>query len=123
MAKLSIRVVLEPAGAIGPGKIRLLELVGETGSIAAAGRAMRMSYRRAWILVDDVNQLFNQPVVSTSVGGKSGGGAALTTFGQELVRRYRAIEAEAANAASAHLAFIQAEYANRPPSELLKARA
>ena len=123
MAKLSIRVVLEPAGAIGPGKVRLLELVGETGSIAAAGRAMRMSYRRAWILVDDVNQLFNQPVVTTSVGGKAGGGAALTPFGQELVKRYRAIETEAANAANAHLAFMQGEFANRPATDLLKARA
>lgn len=114
MVKLSIRVVFDPSGAIGPGKVRLLELVEETGSIAAAGRAMRMSYRRAWILVDAVNQLFESPVVTTSVGGKAGGGAALTPLGREVVRHYRAIEAESADAVKSHLTAIAMAAAKAP---------
>ncbi len=111
MASLSIRVDLPPQGAVGPGKIRLLELVGETGSISAAGRAMDMSYRRAWLLVDALNHLFERPLVTTKLGGKSGGGAVLTPFGREVVRHYRALENEAHQAAKAHLGALQAALA------------
>ncbi|HWK47181.1 MAG TPA: winged helix-turn-helix domain-containing protein [Stellaceae bacterium] len=103
MAKLSLRIELAPGEAIGPGKVRLLELIGETGSIAAAGRAMGMSYRRAWLLVDALNRLFAQPVVSTAQGGKSGGGAVVTGFGQALIGHYRGIERLAGDAAGDHL--------------------
>jgi molybdate transport system regulatory protein len=103
MATLSIRVDLDPSKRLGPGKIDLLEKIAEHGSISAAGRAMRMSYRRAWELVADLNAAFGAPVVTAQPGGKSGGGARLTPLGRELVAHYRAIEAEAAKAAAAHL--------------------
>jgi len=87
--------------AIGPGKVALLEAIAETGSISAAARQLGMSYRRAWILVDEVNRSFNSPAVDTATGGARGGGAVLTRFGHGLVKRYRALErtAQAATAA------------------------
>lgn len=109
MASLSIRIDIEPHGRIGPGKIDLLEAIARTGSISAAGRAMEMSYRRAWDLVDELGQIFGRPVVVSQTGGKHGGGARLTPFGEELVARYRAIEALTAKAAKAHLDFLQGE--------------
>ncbi len=108
MARLTIRVDLTPLGAIGPGKIRLLELVGETGSISAAGRAMTMSYRRAWLLVDELNRLFKNPLVATQLGGAAGGGAALTPFGKTVVRHYREMESEAHATLAPHLRAFQA---------------
>src|SRR5260221_1271118 len=95
MARLTLRVDLGPDQAIGPGKIRLLEAVRDTGSISEAGRSLAMSYRRAWLLVADLNRCFREPVVITQLGGRRGGGAALTPFGLELVAHYRAIEREA----------------------------
>jgi molybdate transport system regulatory protein len=100
MASVTIRIDLPGAGAVGPGKIRLLELIGETGSIAAAGRAMKMSYRRAWLLVDELNALFREPLTVAKLGGRLGGGATLTPLGQALVKSYRAVET-AAHAAAA----------------------
>jgi molybdate transport system regulatory protein len=108
MAGLTLRIDLTPASAVGPGKIRLLELIDETGSISAAARAMEMSYRRAWLLIEDLNGLFRAPVVTTKLGGKAGGGAALTTFGHDLVRRYRAMETSARQALTPHLASLDA---------------
>ena len=86
--------------------MRLLDAVAETGSISSAGRALGMSYRRAWMLIDDLNSSFRRKVVSTTLGGKEGGGAKLTPFGQELVKRYRAIEESATKATKAHVAFL-----------------
>ena len=121
MASLSIRIDLPPLGAVGPGKIRLLELVHETGSISAAGRAMDMSYRRAWLLVDALNHLFTEPLVTTKLGGKAGGGAALTPFGREVVRHYRALESEAHAATKAHLKALEAAMAKTaPPAHIRK---
>src|SRR5262245_54454323 len=108
MAKLTLRVEFEPDDAVGPGKIELLELVDSLGSIAAAGRAMGMSYRRAWELVDSVNQCFREPVVSKAPGGPTGGGAQLTPLGRSVVKHYRAIERKAARAAGTHLSALQA---------------
>jgi molybdate transport system regulatory protein len=108
LARLSIRIDLEGGCRIGPGKIRLLELIEATGSISAAGRAMAMSYRRAWLLVESLNTGFCDPVVAAQSGGRQGGGAQLTAFGRDLVARYRAIEREAAAAAEGHLAVIEA---------------
>lgn len=79
--------------AVGPGKIALLEAIAETGSISAAARQIGMSYRRAWLLIDEVNRALKSPAVDTSTGGARGGGTALTTRGRALVKRYRAIEA------------------------------
>jgi len=76
MPSLSLRINLDPEGRIGPGKIALLEEISSSGSISAAARALDMSYKRAWDLVDDLNRLFGKPLVSARTGGKSGGGAA-----------------------------------------------
>jgi molybdate transport system regulatory protein len=108
LARLSIRIDLDGGFRIGPGKIRLLELIEVTGSISAAGRAMAMSYRRAWLLVESLNTSFREPVVAAQSGGRHGGGAQLTAFGRDLVACYRAIEREAAAAADRHLAAIEA---------------
>src|SRR3977135_1703553 len=82
--RLTVRIDFGSERALGPGKIRLLEAVGRTGSISQAGRALDMSYRRAWLLVDDMNQCFREPVVTTQSGGAQGGGAELTPFWQEV---------------------------------------
>ncbi len=107
MARLSIRIDLDDDGRLGPGKVLLLERIAEHGSIAAAGRSMRMSYRRAWELVADINASFSQPLVAAQMGGRRGGGASLTSLGQALVRHYRAIEREAAAATQPHLRALQ----------------
>src|ERR1700741_165155 len=101
--RLTLRVDFGPKRAIGPGKIRLLEAIDRTGSISQAGRALGMSYRRAWLLIDDMNQCFRHAVVSAKPGGSRGGGAALTEFGAAVVRDYRAIESTAATAAKRRL--------------------
>ncbi|NEU14883.1 LysR family transcriptional regulator [Methylobacterium sp. BTF04] len=106
MAHLSIRIDLGPENRVGPGKIQLLEMIAEHGSISAAGRAIGMSYRRAWMLIEALNTGFGQPVVAAQIGGKSGGGAKLTAFGAELVQHYRAIERAAAEAAAPFLSRI-----------------
>jgi molybdate transport system regulatory protein len=106
MAKLSLRVDFNGADSVGPGKIRLLELLRETGSIAAAGRAMNMSYRRAWLLIDALNRSFREPVVATKLGGNGGGGAELTAFGEELVMSYRDMEMVAHAALRPHLSAL-----------------
>ena len=107
-AKLMLRVDFGPSRAIGPGKIKLLEAISKTGSISQAGRSLGMSYRRAWLLVDDMNHCFREPVITAQPGGTRGGGAMLTAFGRKLVRSYRAIEAEAAAAAGARLQDLEA---------------
>jgi molybdate transport system regulatory protein len=111
MPTLSLRVDLDPDGRIGPGKIALLESIAELGSISAAGRAMDMSYRRAWELVDEMNGIFGKPVVRSQSGGTRGGGAVLTSLGRALIVRYRAIERDAAAAAAQHLLALQEEIA------------
>jgi molybdate transport system regulatory protein len=95
------------AEAIGPGKVRLLELIDETGSISAAGRAMGMSYRQAWLLIDSMNQAFAEPVTETLRGGAKGGGAAITDFGRRLTLLFRAMESKAANAVADDLAALE----------------
>jgi molybdate transport system regulatory protein len=109
LASLSLRIQLDPEGRIGPGKIALLENIATHGSISAAGRAMEMSYRRAWELVEELNVLFGKPVVERQVGGRNGGGAQLTALGEALILRFRAVEQSATEAASEHLAALQAE--------------
>ena len=107
-ARLTLRVDLGEDRAIGPGKIRLLEAIRDTGSITKGGMVLGMSYRRAWLLVDDLNNCFREPVVSTQTGGSHGGGASLTTFGTRLIEQYRAIEAEAHAAAASRLRELEA---------------
>ena len=98
-----LRIVVGDDIAVGPGKIDLLEAIGSTGSITAAARALGMSYRRAWLLVDTMNRCFRAPVVEAEAGGQRGGGTRLTAAGHEVVRRYRRSEALAARAAAAEL--------------------
>ena len=114
MAGLFIRIDLRPGGRIGPGKIALLEAIARTGSISGAARGLRMSYRRAWVLVEELNRLFTTPVVIAQPGGPGGGGATLTGFGASLVSHYRAIEAEAQAAAVARLAELERALAQDP---------
>lgn len=97
--------------ALGPGKVRLLELIDEHGSIAAAARAMAMSYRRAWLLIEELNLCFREPVVAAHPGGRRGGGAMVTSFGRAVVDHYRAMEAEAQAALAPRLDALQAAVA------------
>src|ERR1700761_5232186 len=109
LPSLSLRIDLDAEGRIGPGKIALLENIQKFGSISAAGRAMDMSYKRAWDLVDEINRICRQAAVERQTGGKNGGGAALTPFGTSLVARYRKIERDAASAARKELAALRTD--------------
>jgi len=123
MARLTIRIDFGPGAAIGPGKIRLMEMIGDSGSISAAGRSMGMSYRRAWTLVAALNQSFREPAVETQLGGTHGGGAALTRFGRSLVDHYRAIERAAARAGAGRLTALESARANRGSPTKTRRRA
>lgn len=109
MAELSIRIDFAKDQRVGPGKIALLEQIATLGSISAGGRALKMSYRRAWELTEELNAIFGEPVVTSKTGGKHGGGAKLTPLGLTLIARYRAIERAAAAAAEPHMAALNRE--------------
>lgn len=100
---LRIRIVFGDAEMIGPGKAELLERIDRTGSIAAAGREMSMSYKRAWQLIGTLNAMFREPLVDSTRGGPGGGGAVLTEAGRAVLRLYRAFEIEAANGGATRL--------------------
>lgn len=102
-ARLSLRLDFDTGRRLGPGKVALLEAIGRTGSIAAAGREFGMAYRRAWLLADELNQTFDMPLIEAKGGGRNGGGAQLTRLGAEVVRLYRAAEAKAARSAALEL--------------------
>jgi molybdate transport system regulatory protein len=99
--RLDIRIRLYCGAeiAMGPGKANLLDAIREHGSISAGGRALDMSYRRAWLLVDAMNRCWNEPLVATSPGSAHGGGARVTAFGEEVLSRYRALQAGLGGAA------------------------
>src|ERR1700741_293448 len=101
--RLTVRVDFGSDRALGPGKVRLLEAVRDSGSISQAGRSLDMSYRRAWLLIDDMNRCFREPGGAAQPGGAQGGGAALTAFGEQLIAKYRAIESQAEAAAKQQL--------------------
>ena len=109
-----IRIVLEPDIAIGPGKADLLEGIRETGSIAAAGRRMGMSYKRAWLLVETMNACFRTPVVITRRGGRAHGGASLTATGEVVLAGYRRMEALAEEALATEMARLRAVLRDMP---------
>ncbi|MGH6629417.1 MAG: winged helix-turn-helix domain-containing protein [Burkholderiales bacterium] len=100
---LTLRVLGKSVAAMGPGKAELVERIGRTGSISAAAREMGMSYRRAWQLVESMNASFREPVVQTATGGKRGGGALVTAFGERVVAQFRAMESRASRAIAADL--------------------
>lgn len=115
--KLRLRVVLGSAVALGPGKADLLAGIAESGSIAAAGRRMGMSYKRAWTLIDGMNRCFTGPLVEGVRGGPHGGGARLTPLGQEVLALYRRMEADAGKAVGDELARLHSLVAAAPPSD------
>ena len=99
-----LRVYLSPNDHLGPGKADIMELIAKTGSIVAAGKAMDMSYRRAWLLVDTLNNMFKTPLVTKTKGGKGGGGGAeLTPLGKHVLARYRSMEKKTAKAIAGDL--------------------
>jgi molybdate transport system regulatory protein len=113
MTRVVLRFDFDGDARLGPGKVALLERIRERGSIAAAGRSMGMSYRRAWLLVDSLNRCFREPVVATQLGGRGGGAAALTPFGEQVIARYHAMQAAAEAAVARDLAALEAALASR----------
>jgi molybdate transport system regulatory protein len=109
LPRTTIRIDLSNGVRLGPGKAQLLELIAEHGSIRAGGAAIGMSYRRAWLLADEINRMFKEPSIFTRHGGKAGGGAGLTPFGEELLVRYRHMEAESLKAMRADLAWLESQ--------------
>jgi molybdate transport system regulatory protein len=122
MAAISLRIDLGEERRFGPGKARLLELIRDTGSISAAGRALGMSYRRAWLLTDELNQLFGHRLVEPQHGGAKGGGARITAQGEATLEAYRRIEA-AAEAALAREKLLLRPARTRAGSRKTKATA
>jgi molybdate transport system regulatory protein len=121
-SKLKLIAEFTNGRAVGPGKIQLLEAIEKAGTIAQAGRNLGMSYRRAWMLVDDMNNCFRNPVIEAQPGGSQGGRATLTPLGKKLIEQYRAIEAAAWLATSKHLHEIEASLnsstVSRPTSSI-----
>ncbi len=112
-----MRIVFGDIGMMGPGKAELLERIDRTGSIAAAGREMNMSYKRAWTLIETLNAMFRQPVVESARGGPGVGGAHLTETGRAVLRHYRAFEAAARQAGAPEIAAMQQLTRNIPDGE------
>ncbi|WP_150495756.1 winged helix-turn-helix domain-containing protein [Roseibium aquae] len=104
---LRIRIVFGEDAMLGPGKADLLERIRETGSIAAAGRAMAMSYKRAWMLVEEMNNAFRDPLVESTRGGSRGGGARLTEAGETVLTNYRKLEEILAEAGAARIGSLR----------------
>ncbi|WP_372884276.1 winged helix-turn-helix domain-containing protein [Shimia sp.] len=106
-ARFRLRLVFGPEDWMGPGKAELLEHIAATGSISAAGRAMGMSYKRAWQLVETMNGMFRDPLVQSSRGGARGGGAVVTETGQAVLAEFRALEEKARSAGAEHIEKLQ----------------
>ena len=125
MARIRIRIYFGDGHSVGPGKVQLLEAVRELGSISAAARSMGMAYRHAWEMIDDMNQCFRSGVVTGTSGGRAGGGATLTPFGEEVVKRFRAMEKRARKAMARDVEALNREVAeaeapakrSRPPTK------
>ena len=113
---LQQRLLFGKAIALGPGKAELLQRIGETGSISAAARQMGMSYRRAWLLVDTMNQCFAAPLVEAAPGGSGGGGARITAEGEKVLALYRRIEEQSRASVHQEMAELEAMLAKTPPA-------
>lgn len=103
VVRFRLRITAGDVIAIGPGKIALLEAIDETGSLTAGAKRLDMSYRRAWMLLDELNRSLKRPAVSSAKGGLEGGGSELTDVGRQLIALYRGIEATAAAACDADI--------------------
>lgn len=125
MTRIRVSLYLGEAGhKLGPGKVQLLEAIDQYGSLSAAARSMGMAYRHAWEMVDELNRCFAAPAVEMVTGGRAGGGAQLTGWGQEVVRRFRRIEAGAQRAAGPHLRALAAHLdPDEPPRRHSKGRS
>ncbi|MFV0368408.1 MAG: winged helix-turn-helix domain-containing protein [Hyphomicrobiaceae bacterium] len=115
--RLSLRLYLPNGTMFGPGKADLLSLISETGSIAAAGRKLGMSYKRAWGLVETMNTMFAEPLVSSSRGGASHGGASLTKMGKRVLSHYRALEEKTRKSGKSQLDGLERLLAPAPRSD------
>ena len=104
----NFRLQIKHGVALGPGKVALLELIAELGSISQAGKAMHMSYRTAWQLVTSMNEDFVEPLVASTRGGARGGGAGLTPMGRDVLLRYRAMERRAMAAVADDIGQLEA---------------
>lgn len=105
--RIRIRLYFDNGSMFGPGKADLLALIEETGSIAAAGRRLEMSYKRAWGLVEAMNAMFQTPVVESSRGGAKHGGATLTQTGRRVLALYRSLETNTRSASNAEIRGLQ----------------
>jgi molybdate transport system regulatory protein len=105
--RLTLRLDFETGLRLGPGKVALLEAIGRTGSIAAAGREFGMAYRRAWLLVDEMNRMFEAHLVEARGGGRNGGGAVLTPLGERVIGLYRAAETKVKASTAAEVRRIE----------------
>ncbi len=112
--RFSLAFTLEGVASLGPGRIDLLDAIGNTGSISAAARSMGMSYRKAWRLVDDLNRSFCDPVVETAFGGARGGGARLTETGRRVSEIYRRMERTTLEANADAIADLKSYLADTP---------
>lgn len=108
VVRFRLRVTCGETVAIGPGKIQLLEAIQQTGSLTAAAKSIGMSYRRAWLLIDELNRALKIPAVESAKGGEHGGGSVLTSVGEKLVQQYRSIEAAAAASCKAQIRALTA---------------
>ena len=112
---VKVRIDFGASTAIGPGKIALLEQMRDTGSLSEAARKMKMSYRRAWELLESLNKSFEEPVIVTAIGGKGGGGSTLTPFGADLIAAYRELEKSVNAEARARLRAFSSKATSRNP--------
>lgn len=112
--KPRVRILMGELTAMGPGRADLIDAIDRTGSISAAAREMKMSYRRAWLLVETTNASFIEPLVVTNTGGSGGGGASVTEFGRGIVEHYRAMEQKAADSIASDFAVFGKLMAKRP---------
>ena len=115
--RLRQRIHYGNAIAMGPGKAQLLQQIAASGSISAAARQMGMSYRRAWLLVDTLNQCFRSPLIETAAGGSGGGGAQITALGHQVLTLYQQIEAKTTAAVANELEQLEGLLAAQPPSD------
>lgn len=114
MARIKLTLLLDSGARIGPGKAALLESIKTTGSISAAARALGMDYKRAWLLLDSINRAFVTPAVERVTGGSGGGGAMLTLLGEDLLARYRKLEAASIKAAAGDLKALEKKASSDP---------